>query len=267
MSFSFTSFFLVVVFFVSYIAAHDLTVFTPTDSQNLVLGTRVSTTWNSSDDPGHTLAILLQQGNHTVPGQVSVKIATIVYNNVPNTGSWVWTLDPKLPSGNDYYIRIQSGTADDWGGGVGDASSAPSPTDVYGFSSYFNIVPSTVLPSSSATPVPTSPASTSKSSHGTNVGVIVGPILGGLAALGLLGLLFFLRRPNDSETQVSFSIIIRHSYVSSRIGVNYYLWTAAIAWGLSRQSPQFHLFTPFAPTATGGERKKESGPGSLKFLK
>jgi FtsP/CotA-like multicopper oxidase with cupredoxin domain len=76
-----------------------LTITSPNGGEKWRKGTTQAITWTSTGDPGDAVKIVLLRA-----GKKQTTIALIA----PNTGSYNWTIPPKLPVGNTYKIRITS---------------------------------------------------------------------------------------------------------------------------------------------------------------
>ena len=180
--------------------------FTFTAPGSINAGSTVAFTWPTTDNPSDlTFALLLNQGNSS---GVNYVVQVVEQSGIPNTGSYTWNVPNTIASGGSYYLRLQTGLASDWGGGLG---TTPATTgEVYGLSNYFvmvstvpsssilsqttSITPITLLatsptsPSASYAPSSTSPttpslspAPTSSTSSRKKAGIITGSVIGGIA--------------------------------------------------------------------------------------
>lgn len=178
---------------------------------SVTAGSAVAVTWPTSVDLSDlTFALLFKQGDRSTGGYV---IDVVADSGIPNTGSYTWNVPSTIPSGGGYYLRLQTGLASDWEGGLQVGGSGATSADVYGLSNTFVVVstfPSSSIsnPTFSVAPVTSSstsstPSSSSSTSSTTSsstpipspttnpkprnrAGVIAGSVIGGLAALGLL---------------------------------------------------------------------------------
>jgi hypothetical protein len=105
---------------------------------------------------------------------------------------YVWNVPNTLPSGDDYYIRLQTGTSDDWDGGRD--TSPPASGAVYGTSGYFSL--NTTTAAAAAATVIATQFVTCCSSSNSNAGIIAGSVIGGVIGLAfLLGVLGYTFMP------------------------------------------------------------------------
>ena len=214
MRFSFTDVLLIISLLNSNFLFAFAQNFAFTVAGSVTAGTAVAVTWSPSVDPSDlTFALLFKQGDRSTGGYV---INVVADSGIPNTGSYTWNVPSTIPSGGGYYLRLQTGLASDWEGGLQVGGFGATSADVYGLSNTFVVV-STVpsssisnptfsvapVTSSSTSSTPSSSSSTSTSStpipsSTTNpkprnrAGVIAGSVIGGLAALGLLAGLAWL---------------------------------------------------------------------------
>jgi hypothetical protein len=99
-------------------------------------GSEVKIVWNVLENLANlTLSVLLQRED---PDQGLVVVSVISAGGVPNSGSFLWSVDSSIKSSEGYFIRLQTGSSSDWDGGTG--TSPPTPDDVYGLTGCFPII-------------------------------------------------------------------------------------------------------------------------------
>jgi hypothetical protein len=181
------------------------------------------------------LSVLLKQGRGEEIGVISIPAP----RDVPNNGLYVWNVANTLPPGDDYYIRLQTGTSDDWNGGL-DASP-PTSGGVYGTTGYFSINYTTAA-ATTAFVISTQFITCCGDSSNSNAGVIAGSVIGGVIGLALLlGTLGYAFMPT-----VTIQIFCMFYLVLKLI------FSGTTSWG--RRISHLWLLVPIA-TATGIARE------------
>jgi hypothetical protein len=161
---------------------------------------------------------------------------------------YVWNVPNTLPPGDDYYIRLQTGTSDDWDGGR-DTSPATSGA-VYGTAGYFS------LNSTNVATVIATQFVTCCSSSNSNAGTIAGSVIGGVIGLVfLLGALGYTFMPGVTiQTFLTFSAVFE------------LLFSATASWGqLGRRSHIWLLVSAAVATGTAREARLRSCSGNSRL--
>jgi Ser-Thr-rich glycosyl-phosphatidyl-inositol-anchored membrane family len=159
---------LVVPLLVAFDTLANITVLVPVGGETIISGESTTISWDPATNIiNSTLAILLEQGDPTDASPVRV-VQSLAPGGVANEGSFLWMVDPGIPPGDGYFVRIQDGEDTDWTGGLGD--NPPQANARYGLSGSFSINSATMNISNfttltttvtvTAIPSPTSSSST-----------------------------------------------------------------------------------------------------------